>query len=209
AYPFGNDTPDATPAAALQVELFLDVLRQRKRRLDHLAVEVDNVESAVRTDGEIDGSEPVIGGGEEFTVAIGPLGGDNRAGRREDVAVDEIICRIADKSVAAVRRWKRVRRVDDWAASRSDVAAGDQFGGWKSFRVRTTFAASRPLHAPGLERTDAVHFASSPMVGDVERDSTHWQERVAAKVGVGQEDLPQVLAVGGGGPVVPIMGRGA
>src|SRR5215813_15245303 len=48
-YRGGHDAPDAAAAAALQVELLFHVVRQRQRRLDHLAVEIEEIDRSIGT----------------------------------------------------------------------------------------------------------------------------------------------------------------
>ena len=77
-----HDAPDAPAVAAFQVQLLLDVVRQRQRRLDHFAVEVEDVERPVRADRQVTRAEPVVGRGEELArrrrcacaLKIGPFG---------------------------------------------------------------------------------------------------------------------------------------
>src|SRR5262249_39230482 len=95
--------------------------------------------------------------------------------------------------------------VHDGTARRGDVAARHQLRRGEAFAVGAVLAARGAFDAPRLERADAVHLARRAVVGDVERRGADRQIRVAAQVVVGQDDVPQVLAVGGGEPAAPVV----
>jgi hypothetical protein len=51
-----------------------------------------------------------------------------------------------------------------------------------------------------------MHLAGGVVVGNVERDGGHGQIRIARQVMVGQDDMAQMLAIGGHEPVAPFIG---
>src|SRR5581483_10460868 len=99
-----------------------------------------------------------------------------------------------------------IGQVDDRTAPGSDIAAGHLFRRGPVGVARVGDAAGGALDPPRLERADAEHLTRGPVVRDVDGDGRHGQVRVAAEVVVGQDDLPQVLAVGGGEPVAEGVG---
>ncbi len=144
-----------------------------------------------------------------LAVGVAALRRERRPVRHQHVAVDEVVGRVADEGVAAVRFGEQVGRVDDRAAAGGDVAAGHQFRRGEALGVWPRGPPCGPLDTPRLERADAVDLAGGAVVGNVERDGRHRQERIAAQVVVGQDDVPQVLAVGGREPVLPVVRREA
>ena len=56
-----RNPPDPSSPAAFQIEPFLDVIRQRNRRLDDLAIEVGNVKGAIGPNRQTDWAKPVVG----------------------------------------------------------------------------------------------------------------------------------------------------
>src|SRR5262245_37421267 len=115
-----HDSPNSASAAALQIELLLDVVRQRQRRFDHFAVEITNVDRTVGADCQIDRAKPVVGGSKEFAVGIDSLGDESRTLGFEGIAVNQIIGGVADERLAMRFFWEKPSGVDQWAATRSD-----------------------------------------------------------------------------------------
>ena len=63
----------AAVVAAFEAKIFLDVLGDRVGMFDGFAVHVEHIERAVGSVDEVDGSEPVVRGGNEFDLLIGSL----------------------------------------------------------------------------------------------------------------------------------------
>src|SRR5439155_26771731 len=72
--------------------------------------------------------------------------------------------------------------------------------------VRSAFSPSGALDAPRFEWTNAVDFARRAVIRNVECDGGHGQVGIAPQIVVGQDNVPQVLAVGGGEPAAPVVG---
>src|SRR5207245_1913911 len=126
--------------------------------------------------------EPSVGGSQELMIRIGTLRDERGPARNEDVTVYQVIGRIADEGVAAVWLGEQIGGIDDWTTCRGDVAPRHQFRGWEAPGICSSGAAGGPLHAPRLERTDAIHLAGRVVVGDVERNRADRQRGVAPQV---------------------------
>src|SRR5262249_26172370 len=95
--------------------------------------------------------------------------------RLEDIAMDQVVGRVANEGVALVRLGKQAAVINHRAARGSDVAAGHQLRGGEVARVKASFAflaAARALHAPRLKWADAEHLAGGIMIGNVQGDLT-------------------------------------
>jgi hypothetical protein len=96
--------------------------------------------------------------------------------RRQDIAVNQVVRRVADEGIAAIRLGKEIGGIDNRAARGGDEAARHKFGGWEALGVGTCCAAGGAFDTPGLERADAINLASGIVVGNVKRDSTDRQQ---------------------------------
>ena len=107
---------DAVDAAAIvaAVEILepLDRLGNAVGEIEDLAVEIGDVERAVRAVGERDRPEPEIGGGQEFLGGFvrQPPRPEADTVRRQPPMVHEVVAGNADEHIAAVLRAETRRR---------------------------------------------------------------------------------------------------
>ena len=79
----GHHAIDPAPiATAGQIEMLLDLGRKRGGMLDHLAINVDDVERAVGSVGELGRPEPDVVRSDEFAPLVDPPGDHGRSRRR-------------------------------------------------------------------------------------------------------------------------------
>ena len=131
-----RDAPDAPAPAAFEVQLLLDVVRQRERCFDHLAVEVEDVDGAVRAEGQVDRAEPVVRRGQELAVVVRSDRGEGGPLLFEQFAVNDVVSRVADEVVAVILLRQKLASVDQWAARGRNVAARNEFRGREPLCVR-------------------------------------------------------------------------
>jgi len=86
-----SDAVDSSAiAASFEVQLGFEVRWHGPGVFDGFAVHVEEVEGAIGGMNEVNGSEPVVGGGEKFAVVVDALGVEGGAGGCELLAVYEI-----------------------------------------------------------------------------------------------------------------------
>src|SRR6185312_13625550 len=110
-----------------EVQLLLDVVRQRKRRFDHLAVEVEQVNRPVRPETDVNWAEPRVRGREKLAIFVGAHSFEDRAIFLQEFAVNDVVRWVADEVVAVELLRKQLASVDQRATARREVAAGDKF----------------------------------------------------------------------------------
>ena len=90
--------------------------------LDVLPVVVDHVERSVGTDGREHRLEPGVGGGQELPFLEGPAGGEGRSRGGEQVAVHQVVQRVADEIGASEPLRKPGGGVDGVPATGGEYA---------------------------------------------------------------------------------------
>ena len=93
---------------------------------DDLAVVIHQVDRAVGSDGEVHGTEPGVGRRQELHALMSPSRDMRRAGRREDVAMDQVLRRLGDEREEPERGRKRATEIHREAAGRREGADAAQ-----------------------------------------------------------------------------------
>ena len=99
----GNDSIDLPERIALEeIDLPANLFRNRFRRLDHLPVNVGEVQIAVRRVHEITRAEPYVRGGQKFHALFGAMGREGRAAGADNIAMNQIGADVPGEHVADV-----------------------------------------------------------------------------------------------------------
>ena len=98
--------------AVIEIDLFANLLGNRFRRLNDLSVDIGEVKVSVRRIGEITGTKPDIGGGQELHLLRRAMRGEGRAVREEDVTMYQVSADIAGEDISGVLLGKGVAAVD-------------------------------------------------------------------------------------------------
>src|SRR5260221_12234737 len=95
---------------AVQVEKFFQVVGQRPRVFDRLAVHVDDVKCAVRSVGKLHGPKPGISRGNEFGQIFTRPALRFEAGtvQKQNLTMNEIAAGITNEGIVQVFTWKRI-----------------------------------------------------------------------------------------------------
>ena len=196
--------------AALQVEVGLDVVRDRVGMLDRLAVHVDDVERSVGRVHEIDGAEPVVGRGDELGVLVGAPRGHEHAVTRERLAVHQVAADVADERVPPECRRIGVSPIDRDAGRGGEVTDGELFrAGKRAQHRRVRDAAPCADDPPRLGRAAAKDGRGRPLFGNRADRFGNRHIRIAANVAVLEHDLLDVVAVVADETVSPVVERQA
>src|SRR5688572_20119510 len=100
-----------------------------------LAIEIDNVERAIRAGGEIDGVKPRIGGGEELLALLDPPRDERGAARLQHPAMNQVAERLSNKRVTAITGGQRIAPVNRETGESVEVARRfliESLGGWRN-----------------------------------------------------------------------------
>src|SRR6516165_7399708 len=108
-------------------------------------------------------------------ICFATLGDEGRAPCFQDVAVNEVVRRVANEGTPAIGFGENTGRVNDGTARRSNETAGHQFSRREALSVGPFRSAFGAFDAPGLKLTDAVDLAGRVVIGNVERDGTDRQ----------------------------------
>ena len=156
---FRHDPVDAPAVvAAVQVEVFLEQLRQRPRVLDHFAIHVGHVERAVGAVGQLHGAKPSVGRGEEFHLLLvgGAFGLEARAVGPDFFPMNQIAPAVGHERVADEILGKGIAPIDRDARGRREIAGGSP-AALDRPRHLAGHAPSRAHDAPRLVRADAIN----------------------------------------------------
>ena len=203
-----HDPPDsATIEARTRMQLLDEIGRDRVDRLDQLAVDVDDVETAVRPVRELARTEPVVLRRQELAPLVGSARLESDAAGRERHAMDEIVRDLADDRLAAALGGKGVAAIDRDAAGAGEEAA-----------VPTSLR--RPLRdardalfgagdAPELERTGPDQVRLGLVRVEVDGHRRGGRERIAGGVAAVVDDVADRVAVVADERVAPVVHRHA
>src|SRR5688572_26398289 len=89
--------------------------------LDDAVIHVANVERAVGAGGEVHGPKALVGRSDELAALVSLARAERAALRGDDVALDEITCRLADKRVAIKRGGEKIAAIDPRRARRGEL----------------------------------------------------------------------------------------
>ena len=109
----GHDPIDPPHRVAIiEIDLLANLLRNGLRRLDHLAIDVGDVEIAVGGVGEIAWPEPHVRGSQKLYILFPAVSQESGAILAKNVAVDQIAADVAGEDVAGIFFRKCIARVD-------------------------------------------------------------------------------------------------
>ena len=130
----------------------LQFLGDPRRVLDVFAVEVHDVETAVRSGRREHAVEPGIGRGKEIFSHFSAFGDKGSAVRDESAALNEVVHRFADKKITVVVWTERVAAIDGRAARGREVIRRlrDQQRRWGEV-INPSFVIRRRDRANGLD----------------------------------------------------------
>src|SRR5579862_313527 len=184
----------------------LDVVGDRIRVLDRLAVHVYDIQSSVGTIHEVDRAEPVVRRGQELGARVGAPRDDQRSITIERLAMDQIAADVADESVATEFGRIGVAAINRHAGSRREISDSELLReGERAEHGGIGNAPPRSNHAPRLGRAFAKYGGGRSLFSDRANGAWRSEVRVATQISLLEHDLLDVVAVVADEAVSPIV----
>ena len=173
-----NDPVNAAHRIALvKVDLLANLLGYRFRRLDHVPVDIHDVQIPVGSVGEVARPKPYVGGREELNFVLGAMRGECGTVGSEHIAVNQIAADITRKDISAVFLRENIAEVNSAAGRRSKPAA-ELLGATQVVLVITLLPQLGSFLPPLLWPRKRKHRGRrASMIGDILRRRPYIQQR--------------------------------
>lgn len=163
----GSEAVDAAlVATAFEIQQSFEVVWDRPRVFDGFAIHIEDVERSIGGMDEIDGAEPVVGGGEKFLAFVDAMRGEGDACGVHGFTVDEVAGDFADEELTAIGIGIGVAPVDGGGAGGGHKPCGVFFAAGDE-GVSLTGEALSIEQAPRFGRTGAEDGDLIAEAGDV------------------------------------------
>ncbi len=196
----GGEAPEASAViTGVEVKMTFEAVGKGPGVFDGLAIHVEDPEAAIGGVDELDGAEPVVGGGKELGVRFGgiafadPL--EAVGPGPEFLPMDEIGSAIGDEGIAGDIGWIGIAAMDGGAGGAGEVAGGTATAFDWTFDEASD-APTGAQDAPGFVGGTTEDGGGGAIGGDAHPGGGEGIEGIVGKIGIVVDDLLEVIGIG-------------